>query len=223
VADGCAEAADAGLSNFGRRLVREMNHVGMVVDGSHTGRRSSIEAIELSDLPVIFSHSGARALHAHSRNLFDDQIRACASGGGVIGVVGVGAFLGDQAATARSVFEHIDYIVSLVGPQHVGIGSDFVGIFPASAYPQAWEAAAAVPDVRSWPDAQDAWPDEAHAEFTVEEGACFAPEQLVDLLSLFEKNGYSIDVINGILGRNFRRVYQIAEAHRAAVADLFKS
>ena len=114
-ADGCAEPDDAGLSMFGRSLIREMNRIGMIVDVSHVGRRSSLEAIEHSELPVIFSHSGIHAVCKHIRNIDDDQIKACAASGGAIGVVGIGAFLGDAEAKAETVFRHIDHVVQLVG------------------------------------------------------------------------------------------------------------
>lgn len=211
VADGCAETADAGLSNFGRRVVREMNRVGLVVDCAHTGRRSSLEAIELSATPVIFSHSGASAVHTHYRNIDDDQIRACAARGGVVGVVGVGAYLGDPEARAETLYRHVDHIAALVGSEHVAIGSDYVGIFPASHHGEAWARAAAVADVRSWPEAVDAWPA-VEDDMPVQESRCFAPEQLADLIQLLHAHGYSEHAIAGILGGNARRVYVAAEA-----------
>lgn len=195
VADGCAEAADAGLSIFGRKVVREMNRVGMVVDCSHTGRRSSLEAIELSSRPPIFSHSGAHAVCRHIRNIHDDQMRACAARGGVIGVVGIGAFLGDAEARAETLFRHIDYIVGLIGSDHVGLGTDFV-----KNMPDVWEAFRAQKD--------SAWPDPTGTQLY--EGDCFQPEQLSELVAIMLAHGYSTEVVKGILGANFRRVYAAA-------------
>jgi membrane dipeptidase len=199
VADGCAEAADAGLSNFGRQVVREMDRVGMILDCSHTGRRSSLEAIDLSAGTPIFSHSGAHAVCRHIRNLHDDQIRACAARGGVIGIVGIGAFLGDAAARAESLFRHIDYIATLVGPQHVGLGTDFVKDMPA-----VWAAMRA--------ERETVWPDPTGSQLY--EGGCFQPEQLAELVAVLLTHGYSPEVVKGILGANFRRAYAIAEARR---------
>lgn len=192
VADGCAEPSDAGLSLFGRTLVREMNHVGILVDCSHTGRRSSLEAIELSERPTIFSHSGAHAVSRHIRNITDEQIRACAAKGGVIGVVGIGAFLGDPAARADSVFRHIDHMASLVGPGHVGLGTDYVKDMSA-----VWEA------LRSQKDG--AWRDPSGTQLY--EGDCFQPEQLTELVELMLIHGYPRESIALILGANFARVY----------------
>jgi membrane dipeptidase len=196
VADGCAEISDAGLSNFGRLVVREMNRVGMVVDCSHTGRRSSLEAIELSERPPIFSHSGAYAVCAHIRNIHDDQIRACSARGGVIGIVGIGAFLGDPRARAETLFEHIDHVATLVGPEHVGLGTDFVKDMPL-----VWEAMKAQKHL--------AWPDPTGTQLY--EGGCFQPEQLSSLVSVLLRRGYSSPVIQGILGGNFKRVYSQSE------------
>jgi membrane dipeptidase len=202
VADGCAEVADAGLSNFGRRVVREMDRLGMIIDVSHTGRRSSLEAIELSERPVIFSHSGAYAVYAHIRNIHDDQIRALAARDGVIGVLGLGQFLGDVEARAETMFRHIDYIATLVGSQHVGIGTDYVPFYPVEekGYSSIWEAIGIEP----WPDPTDAWPD---PQLPWNKCHSFQPEQLGELIAIMLAHGYSTEVVKGILGANFRRVY----------------
>lgn len=203
VADGCAEVADAGLSNFGRQVVAEMGRAGIIVDCSHTGRRSSMDAISLSRYPAIFSHSNAYAVCPHIRNISDEQIRACAASGGVIGVVGVGAFLGDAEARAPSMFRHIDYIASLVGAQHVGLGTDYVSILPAKDHAAAWAAS----EEKSWPDPANGWPNPTGTQLSVEDSHCFAPEQLAELVTIMLAHGYSTDAVRGILGANFRRVY----------------
>jgi membrane dipeptidase len=209
VADGCAEPADAGLSNFGRQVVREMNRVGIVVDCAHTGRRSSLEAIDLSARPVIFSHSNAYALCSHIRNLTDEQIRACAARDGVIGVVGVGAFLGDAEARTETVFRQIDYIASLVGPEHVGLGTDYVKLLPAREYAREWEEINLTE--AAWPDPKNAWPDPSGTQLPVDQTRCFGPEQLTELIQTMLDRGYSPENVKGIIGSNFRRVYATAE------------
>jgi membrane dipeptidase len=206
VADGCAEVADAGLSNFGRRFVREMNRVGIVVDVTHTGRRSSLEAIELSEQPVIFSHSNPSALCTHIRNIDDEQIRACAGSGGVVGIVGIGSFLGDAEAGTETMFRHVDYVVSLVGPEHVGIGTDYVKQYPISDFAEWWTAV----DSPEWPHGVDAWPDPSGTQIPNGEGRCFSPEQLPELVDVMLDHGYPKETIMGILGANFRRVYSEA-------------
>ncbi|MCC7272752.1 MAG: membrane dipeptidase, partial [Alphaproteobacteria bacterium] len=126
-ADGCHEPTDSGLSRYGRALVREMNRVGMIVDCTHTGYRSTMDIIALSEAPVMFSHSNSHALVAHERNIRDDQMTACAERGGLVGITGVGHFLAeDMVATPAAMFRHIDHAVSLIGPAHVAIGIDHV-------------------------------------------------------------------------------------------------
>lgn len=191
-ADGCAEPGDAGLSLLGRRLVAEMNRIGMIVDLSHTGRRSSLEAAALSAAPVIFSHSGVKAICRHIRNIDDDQIDACAATGGVVGVVGIGAFLGDPTASAESVFRHLDYVVQRVGPRHAGIGTDFIDNLEPT-----WKLVQQAKE--------SAWRDPYGTQLY--EGVSFAPEQLVQLVALMQAHGYPAEAVHAILGGNFRRVY----------------
>jgi membrane dipeptidase len=209
VADGCAERTDAGLSNFGREVVREMNRVGILVDGSHTGRRSTLEAIELSERPCIFSHSAVYALCPHIRNITDDQIRTCAGKGGVIGVVGNGSFLGERVPSPATMFSHIDYIAELVGPRHVGLGTDFLKDKPANSSPAAAQAVRARMQAKrnAWPDSSIVWPDPTGTQIPLAESGTVQPEQLIDLVALMLAHGYDRDEIEGILGDNFRRVY----------------
>jgi membrane dipeptidase len=128
VGDGCHERTDAGLSRFGVRLVEEMNRVGVGVDVSHTGYRTSMDVFEVAKGPVIFSHSNPRGLYEHERNIRDDQIKACAATGGVIGITGVGLFMSaeGQDVSAEMLIRQIDYIAQLVGPAHVGFGLDHI-------------------------------------------------------------------------------------------------
>ncbi|MDQ2733485.1 MAG: dipeptidase [Pseudomonadota bacterium] len=126
VADGCHELADGGLSRFGRDLISEMNRVGMFVDVAHTGYRSSMDAVEFSDRPVICSHGNVWAIHKHARCYKDDQITAIARSGGVFGLTGLSIFTGDDEATVEKYVEQIDYVAQLAGPRHVGLGMDYV-------------------------------------------------------------------------------------------------
>lgn len=124
---GCMEADDGGLSPFGQRLVDEMERVGMQICLSHTGHRTARDVLARATKPVIFSHSNAAAVHAHPRNIGDDLIRACAETGGVVGINGIGDFLGQPDADLEEMFvRHIDHMVQLVGPDHVALGFDHV-------------------------------------------------------------------------------------------------
>lgn len=106
-------------------LVAEMNAVGMVVDGSHCSRRTGLDLCEVSASPVIYSHSCMRSMWEHERNITDEQALACAETGGVVGIAGGGNFLGENEATLEAMVRPIDHAVELLGPEHVGIGSDF--------------------------------------------------------------------------------------------------
>jgi membrane dipeptidase len=125
-ADGCGEPADAGLSRFGRRLVERMNELGVLVDLSHTGRRSALETIEASDRPVVFSHANAASLAPHARNRSDEELRALAARGGVIGITAIARFLAPASgrATVDDLVEHIEHVTAVAGVDHVGIGLD---------------------------------------------------------------------------------------------------
>jgi membrane dipeptidase len=125
---GCQED-DPGLTDFGRAMLQEMADLGIVACCSHTGYRTAREAIDASPTPVIFSHSNARALCDHPRNIPDDLIRACARRGGVVGINGIGLFLakGDRNdATVAHMARHIEHVAGLVGIEHVGIGLDYI-------------------------------------------------------------------------------------------------
>jgi membrane dipeptidase len=127
IGDGCLEPTDAGLSRFGKEVIRRMNELGMVIDLSHAGERTSLEAIALSQQPTTFSHSNPRKRADNPRNITDEQIKACAAGGGVIGICGFGALCwtgGPTPPTVDDLIDHMEYVANLVGVDHVGIASD---------------------------------------------------------------------------------------------------
>lgn len=127
-AEGSGEPGDTRLSSLGEHWIREMNHLGMVIDLSHTGRRAALEAMALSKDPVIFSHSNAHRLCANPRNLSDEQIDALAQNGGVIGIATLSPLVRsepDCPPTVEDLVAHIDYIVQRVGPKHVGLGWEY--------------------------------------------------------------------------------------------------
>lgn len=127
VGGGCMDPEDGGLTVFGRRLVDEMERVGMVVCCTHTGHRTAADVLSRATRPVIFSHSNASAVHPHARNIDDGLIKACAATGGVIGLNGIGDFLCPPGAPMAEAFvAHLDHMVQLVGPAHVGLAFDHV-------------------------------------------------------------------------------------------------
>jgi membrane dipeptidase len=187
---GCADAVDGGLTVFGRQLVREMQRVGMLVDLSHTGYRTSRDALELAASPCVFSHSNAYAEHAHPRNVHDDQIRACAATGGLVGVSGSSEYLGDDSCSTDALFRHVDHIAQLVGPAHVGLGLDLVS-----------DAVAVSDFARSRPEE---WPFAAVPGW---KGFQYAKaEQIEELAHELAAHGYSQQDVNGIFGGNYLRI-----------------
>lgn len=119
---------DTGLSDFGALVVQEMNRLGIMIDVSHVSDKSFYDILSVTNTPVIASHSAVRALRDHPRNLSDDMLEALALNGGVLQVCFVGPYLSSEFPTTVSVLvDHIDYVVDLVGIDHVGIGSDFDG------------------------------------------------------------------------------------------------
>lgn len=190
VADGCAEPANGGLSNFGRAVIKEMNRVGMLVDGTHTGHRSTMEAMEISEAPFIFSHSNPYAVRPHYRSIKDDQIKACAATGGVIGINGAGFWVGDMDASTEAIFRCLDYTVELVGPEHVGIGFDYI-----------YDIDSLINFARQQ---RFVWPPFEGEEMVKHNYA--GSEQMVELVQMMIDHGYPDDAIVGILGENFARV-----------------
>src|SRR5262249_40884411 len=119
IAGGC-HGKDQPLTELGRRAVDEINRVGLIMDCSHSGYRTSMDVMQRSSRPVVFSHSNAKALKGHARNIADDQIRACAKTGGVVCLSGIGIFLGANDISTDTFLRHVDHVVELVGVDHVG-------------------------------------------------------------------------------------------------------
>lgn len=189
VGDGCAERTDGGLSRWGLEVVAEMNRVGMLVDGTHTGYRTTMDAMAACTAPFIFSHCNAHAVYGHYRNIRDDQIRACAATGGVVGLNGLGEFLNDDSASSAAMFRHMDHMVQLVGARHVGLGLDYV-----RDAPRFWGWVR--DNAHMWPAGPDTRTGSAFAQ----------PEQVEELTEMMVRAGYDEGSIRGILGENWLRV-----------------
>jgi microsomal dipeptidase-like Zn-dependent dipeptidase len=186
---GCLDEVDDGLTAYGRALIRELNAVGVVADGSHCSTRTGLDMCEVSEHPVIYSHSCMRTLWDHPRNITDDQARACAATGGVIGITGVGIFLGPNDASVDALMRHIDYAVDLVGPDHVGLATD---------YPFDHEDFNALlrDNPQLFPDCYTRWGPIGF----------MPPEGLLTVEQALRDRGYPDDAVSAILGGNFHRV-----------------
>ena len=190
---GCLDTTDSGLTPWGRSIVTEMNSVGIVPDGSHCGARTGLDMCEISSGPVIYSHSCMRAIWDHPRNISDDQARACAATGGVIGITGVGIFLGPNTPTLDAMTRHLEYAVDLVGIDHAGISSDF-----------SFDAADFIDEIIRNPDMFD----DSYTRWGPIQW--MAPETLLTLGVHLDRRGWSGDDIRAVLGGNFFRVAEQA-------------
>ncbi len=187
---GCHDR-DTGLSEFGRAVLGEMNRVGMIVDCSHAGYQTTMDLMQESTAPVVFSHSNPRAVWDHERNIRDDQIKACAATGGVVGLNGMGIFLGDNDIEVDTLLRHLHYLSDLVGTEHIGFGFDY-----------SPELALDIGDIlRSRPDF---WP--AGQQYDTRGIKHAGPDSLPALIDKMSSTGFADDAIRGFLGENFRRV-----------------
>jgi len=125
VGDGCMDRTDAGLSEFGLKVIDRMNSLNMLVDLSHAGMQTMADGIKYSKRTVIVGHSGCRAVFNHPRNTTDNNLRALADKGGVVGIYQINPFLGPKERNNLDDYlNHIDHAVNVAGIEHVGIGSD---------------------------------------------------------------------------------------------------
>jgi membrane dipeptidase len=192
--DGCEEPVDAGLSTLGRRAIAEMNRLGIVVDVTHTGQRSALEAIELSSAACVASHSNASAVHANPRNISDELIRAIAGSGGVVGINGFPSFVADSPRPTLDQFiDHMAHVGDLVGLEHVGLGIDYYdgtrGDYDAFIASGAWSPATYGPPPWHYPSGIE------------------SASGLVRLTERLLQRGFGEDDVRGILGGNWLRVY----------------
>ena len=193
---GCHDV-DIGITKFGTDVIREMNRVGMFIDCSHTSYTTTMEAMELSESPVIFSHSNSRVINDHERNIWDDQAIACAATGGVVGVNGIGVFLGQNDISSANMARHILYYVNLIGAKHVGIGVDyeFIDLHNIDKDNETFDETLA--------DNPDFWPPEQYPGGAVR---CASPLQIQEIADILLLEGLKTKEVEGILGGNFRRI-----------------
>ena len=192
---GSTERVDGGISDYGEQIIKAMNEVGMLVDVSHSGDKTTLDAIELSPKPIAFTHSNCRALNNHPRLKTDEAIRKLAAKGGVMGITGVRMFVKDkEPTTVEDIVDHIDHVVKLVGIDHVGIGSDsdLMGYdhMPPDQYKQ----------LKAGYKASYAFRDK------IDTDAFDHPRKVYDLTAALIRRGYSDSNIQAILGGNFRRL-----------------
>jgi membrane dipeptidase len=195
IGSGSTERVDGGISDYGVEIIKAMNEVGMLVDVSHSGDRTTLDAIELSPKPIAFTHSNCRALNNHPRLKTDEAIRKLAAKGGVMGITGVRMFVKDKEPTnVEDIVDHIDHVVKLVGIEHVGIGtdSDLMGYdhMPPDQYKQ----------LKAGYKSSYAFRDK------IDTDGFNHPRKMYDLTAALVRRGYSDSNIQAVLGGNFRRL-----------------
>jgi len=198
---GCTERVDVGLSDFGVAVVEQMNALGMLVDVSHCGVRTTLDAIEVSKKPIVFSHSNCRALNDNMRCKTDEQIKKLVAKGGVMGITTVNFFVTNKPrSTLDDYIAHIEHVAKLVGVDHVGIGSDSsIG---------GWR--------QSYPTEKAFW--DFHGQFKFKPGADVRWPPFIEEIDVPEKfhiikrrllqRGFSEADTAKILGGNFLRIYR---------------
>lgn len=192
IGDGCLEPENRGLVHYGIQVVRDCNRTGILVDCSHVGIQTTLDAARYSSKPIVISHTACRALADNPRCVTDEQMRAVADKGGVIGMVPYSPFIRiDRTATVDDYLDHFDYALKLVGPDHVGIGTDmFEGKTKTN-----WATPYYYPEITKG------------ANYVSRRIPGFGKKsELPNLVAAFLERGYARDTIMKILGGNFLRV-----------------
>jgi membrane dipeptidase len=189
---GGTDRVDGGVTDFGAEIIKAMNEVGMLIDVSHCGDRTTLDAIEISAKPIAITHSNCRALNNHPRLKTDEAITKLAARGGVMGITGVRNFVRDrEPTTVEHVVDHIDHVVKLAGIEHVGIGTDS--------------------DLNGYDD----MPEEQRKQLMAMYKSSYAFRDKLDtdgfdhpqkIYEALIRRGYSDDNISAVLGGNFRRL-----------------
>lgn len=202
IGDGCGEPSDAGLSDFGRRAIAEMNRVGVIPDCAHSGWKTSLEAAQVSTRPVVASHSTCAAIHNHFRSKPDNVIRAIVDSGGYIGICCIPRYLGGKGDIS-ALLDHIDYVIKRFGPDAVSIGTDVAYTSQISGIEQAKVPARR----RRREEFRMLWPkDDFKTTTEMNESIAWTnwPLYTVGLV----QRGHSDEVIRKVIGGNVMRVIE---------------
>jgi len=200
---GCLEHRDGGLTKLGRKAVAELNKLGIAVDLSHCGIQTTLDGIAESEKPIVISHSGCKEVYRHPRSKGDKELRAMADKGGVIGIYFF--FLGNDGTpycNKEMLLDHIDHALRICGSDHVGIGSD-LSITPVEETPEYTKALKEDDANRAKLGIQA--PDEAGRPPYMPD--LNTPRRIEKIAFAMSKRGHSPDVIEKVIGGNFKRVF----------------
>ena len=209
IGNGSTERRDDGISDFGAAIIERMNKVGMAIDVSHCGDKTTLDAFEISKKPVLITHSNVRALaNGHPRDKADEAIKKVGAAGSVIGITGVRMFVkADEPTTIEHVLDHFDYVKKLIGSQHLGVGSD-IDLYGYDKMP---------PELNKQLRASYKGSYGFREKIDVE--GLDHPKRMFDLTEGLIRRKYTDAEIEGILGGNFKRVLsQIWTVEKPAVA-----
>ena len=201
--DGCMEPADGGLSRAGHEAIERLNALGILIDLSHCGRRTAADAIRASKRPVAFTHTGCDALAPHPRHRTDDELRAVAASGGVIGIFVMPYLARGRQPTAADVIAHLEHAIKVAGEDHVSIGTDG-RISPTEVTPEFVAA------FRK--NTQERKALGIAAPYETEEGYLFAsdlnsPRRFETLAEQLIARGHGEQRVQKVLGGNLLRVF----------------
>jgi membrane dipeptidase len=202
--DGCLESDNAGLSKIGNDAVVQMNELGILIDLSHCGLKTTMDAIQASKKPVAFTHTGCAAVHNHPRNKTDEQLRALADRGGVVGIYFMPYLRNSGQQTVQDVMLHLNHAIKIAGEDHVGIGTDG-SISPLKFTPEYLKAHQQ--DIEARRKAGIGAPGEQEdVHLYVPE--LNSPTRFETLSEILAKHGYTQTTIEKIIGENFTRLFQ---------------
>jgi len=211
VGDGCTERYESGLSCFGLRVVERMNELGILVDTSHCGYQTTLDAVEASKVPVAATHTGCNKVYKHDRGKTDEELLAIAEKGGIVSVYMVPKFIG-ETGTIKEWLDHVDYLVDLIGAKNVGIGTDNRYSTPDPPRLKAKIIEEATQPISGnwwwlgWREEHQISSDNPAWEESKDGSLAWInwPYNAVGLVS----RGYSDKEIEGILGGNFLRILE---------------
>jgi membrane dipeptidase len=206
VADGCGEERNGGLTVFGRKVVPELNRLGIAIDLSHCSERTTQETAGLSSQPVFLTHANAKSVDARLRNKIDESIRAVAATGGVIGcsVHGFMNWSGDpsQPPSLDNFVKHVKYVADLVGVEHVGIGNDFACVQNVAEVDRILTLS------KNYREAAgvfiDAFGNDLAKRYPKETPT---PREFPKILEALDRGGFTAAEVDGIAGGNFVRAF----------------
>lgn len=202
VGDGCLERTNAGLSDFGVEVVERMNDIGVMVDLSHCGRQTTFDGIALSKKPVAITHTMCEAIrNGHPRAKTDEQMRACAEKGGVVGMAALGYFVGPDPGgdtTVEDYADHIEHATAVVGYDHIAISTDFS---PQGISPWATRETWYEPRLKSFkPSYEVRWPPWIPELDT--------PDRYRTVVRVLKGRGWTEGQLERLLGRNWERLFR---------------